>query len=398
MPYFSPFIDESGIHIPTYTDLRDQLIEEIKQIYGQDIYLDYDSADYQFISIVAKKIFDSFSLAVLAYNNRTPITAIGVGLDNNVAFANIKRKGATYSVVNLTLTGTAGTVINNAQAIDENGYKWNIEDCVIGTNGSVQADATCETIGNIGALPGSITVIGTPIYGWTSVTNQIAATVGNDIETDAELRGRYSLAIRSSSLTVFESITSAIMQIPEVTRCVGFENDTNAESTGTEPPNVPAGLPPHSITFVVEGGVDEEIAKAIYSKKTPGCYTNGTTAVELTSEAGNIDTIRFYRPTYVDVYATVTVKKLNSWNDELEDKIKQNIVNYINGLNIADDVLISMVWSSAITAMDDVKNPSYTVTNVQVGGSSSSLSGNDFDIEFNEAAQSLVSYISVVFS
>ena len=94
----------------------------------------------------------------------------------------------------------------------------------------------------------------------------------------------------------------------------------------------------------------------------------------------------------------MTVKKLNSWNDELEDKIKQNIANYINGLNIADDVLISMVWSSAITAMDDVKNPSYTVTNVQVGGSSSSLSGNDFDIEFNEAAQSLVSYISVVFS
>lgn len=398
MPYFSPFIDESGIHIPTYTDLRDQLIEEIKQIYGQDIYLDYDSADYQFISIVAKKIFDSFSLAVLAYNNRTPITAIGVGLDNNVAFANIKRKGATYSVVNLTLTGTAGTVINNAQAIDENGYKWNIEDCVIGTNGSVQANATCETIGSIGALPDSITIIGTPIYGWTSVTNQIAATVGNDIETDAELRGRYSLAIRSSSLTVFESITSAIMQIPEVTRCVGFENDTNAESTGTEPPNVPAGLPPHSVTFVVEGGVDEEIAKAIYSKKTPGCYTNGTTAVELVSEAGNIDTIRFYRPTYVNVYAKVTVKKLSSWNDELEDKIKQNIVNYINGLNIADDVLISMVWSSAITAMDDVKNPSYTVTNVQVGGSSSSLSGNDFDIELNEAAQSLVSYISVVFS
>ena len=398
MAYFSPFIDESGLHIPTYIDLRDQLIEEIKQIYGQDIYLDPDSADYQFISIVSRKIFDSYSLAALVYNNRTPITAIGVGLDNNVAFANIERKGATYSTASLTLTGTAGTVINNAQAIDENGYKWNIENCVIGSDGSVSANATCDTIGKIGALAGSINRIGTPIYGWLSVTNQFAATEGNDIETDAELRGRYSLAIRASSMTVFEAIHASIMAIPEVTRSVGFENDTAAESTGTEPPNVPAGLPPHSVTFVVEGGVDEEVAQAIYSKKTPGCYTIGTTAVEITSEVGNIDTIRFYRPTYVSVYAQVTVKKLPSWNDELEDKIKQNIVNYVEGLNIADDVLISMIWSSAITAMDDVKNPSYTVTSVQIGESSGSLSSNDLDIQFNEAAQCQTTNVTVVFA
>lgn len=398
MAYFSPFIDESGLHIPTYIDLRDQLIEEIKQIYGQDIYLDPDSADYQFISIVSRKIFDSYSLAALVYNNRTPITAIGVGLDNNVAFANIERKGATYSTVSLTLTGVVGTVINNAKAIDESGYKWSIENTAIGPDGYVAANATCDTIGKIGALAGSINRIGTPIYGWLSVTNQFAATEGNDIETDAELRGRYSLAVRSSSMTVFEAIHATVMAIPEVTRSVGFENDTAAASTGTEPPNVPAGLPPHSVTFVVEGGVDEEIAKAIYNKKTPGCYTNGTTAVEIMSEAGNIDTIRFYRPTYVNVYAKVTVKKLPSWNDELEDKIEQNIVNYVEGLNIADDVLISMIWSSAITAMEDVKNPSYTVTAVQIGKSSSSLSSNDLDIQFNEAAQCQTANVTVVFA
>lgn len=397
MAYFAPFIDETGIHIPNYIDLRDQLIEEVKQIYGQDIYLDQDSADYQFISVVAKKIFDSYSLALLIYNNRTPNTSIGVGLDNNVAFANIRRKGATYSTAVLTLYGTAGTVLKNAQAIDESKIKWNIEDCTIGEDGSVIVNATCDEIGKIGALAGSINRIGTPVYGWTGVTNQAAAIEGNDIETDAELRGRYSLAIRSSSLTVFESIHAAIMAIPEVTRAVGFENDTGTTSTGTEPPNVPAGLPPHSVTFVVEAGVDEEIAEAIHNKKTPGCYTNGTTQVEIISEAGNVDVIRFYRPTYVDVYASITVKKLSSWNDEMENKIKENIVNYIEGLNLADDVLISMIWSSAITAMDDIKAPSYTVTAAQIGKSSSTLVADDLAIEFNEAAQCQTSFVSVVF-
>ena len=397
MAYFSPFIDETGLHIPTYIDTRDRLIEEVKQIYGQDIYLDQDSADYQFISIFARKIFDAYSLAMLVYSNRTPITAIGVGLDNNVAFANIQRKGATSSVASLTLTGTAGTVISGATAIDQNDYVWDIEDCVIGSDGTVQANATCQTTGSIQALPNTINRIGTPMFGWTAVTNQFAATAGNDVETDAELRGRYSYSIRTPSLTVFESIVASIQQVAEVTRVAGFENDTSATSTGTEPPDIPAGLPPHSVTFTVEGGDDEEVAQAIYNKKTPGCYTNGTTEVQIMSESGNVDTIRFYRPTYVPIYASVSVRKLSGWNDELEDKIKQNIVNYIEGLNVTEDVLISMVWSASITAMDDVKNPQYTVTAVTIGTSSGSLGSNDIDIGYNQAAQGFVDNISVVF-
>ena len=398
MAYFSPFIDDTGLHIPTYIDTRDRLIEEVKQIYGQDIYLDQDSADYQFISIFARKIFDAYSLAMLVYNNRTPITAIGVGLDNNVAFANIQRKGATSSVASLTLTGTAGTAISGATAIDQNDYVWDIEDCVIGSDGTVQANAICQTTGSIQALPNTINRIGTPMFGWTAVTNQFAATAGNDVETDAELRGRYSYSIRTPSLTVFESIVASIQQVAEVTRVAGFENDTSATSTGTEPPDIPAGLPPHSVTFTVEGGDDEEVAQAIYNKKTPGCYTNGTTEVQIMSESGNVDTIRFYRPTYVPIYASVSVRKLSGWNDELEDRIKQNIVDYIEGLNVTEDVLISMVWSASITAMDDVKNPQYTVTAVTIGTSSGSLGSNDIDIDYDEAAQSAVANISVVFA
>ena len=75
MAYYAPYIDTTGIHVPTYEDIRDDLIASMKQIFGQDIYLDDDSQDYQQISIFAKKIFDTNSLAVLVYNNRTANTA-----------------------------------------------------------------------------------------------------------------------------------------------------------------------------------------------------------------------------------------------------------------------------------------------------------------------------------
>ena len=36
MAYFSPYIDQTGMHVPTYADIRDELISMMKQIFGQD--------------------------------------------------------------------------------------------------------------------------------------------------------------------------------------------------------------------------------------------------------------------------------------------------------------------------------------------------------------------------
>lgn len=397
MAYFSPYIDETGIHIPNYIDLRDQLIEEMKQIFGQDIYIENDSADYQMISILAKKIFDSYSMGMLAYNNRTPNTAIGTGLDNNVAFADIQRKSSTYSSVQLTITGANGTSLKGCYALDENDNRWNIPDTVIPETGMITVDAICSVSGNISALPNTVNKIGTPLFGWYSVNNNNAATPGTDVETDAELRGRFSLAIRSPSLTVFESLSAAISALEGVSRISGFENDTSAESTGTEPPNIPAGLPPHSVTFIVEGGEDDQVAKAIYSKKTPGCYTNGTTAVQIVSEMGNIITIRFYRPTYVEVFAQIKVTKLPYWNDRYSDEIKNVIYDYIKGLEISDNVYNSMIWFVANSVMSDFANPAFVIKEVLLGKEEGSLTNSDVEVNFNEAAETSVSNITVVF-
>ena len=60
MSYFTPYIDDSGLHMPTYNDILADIIASMKAIYGNDIYLEADSADYQFISILALKIHDSY--------------------------------------------------------------------------------------------------------------------------------------------------------------------------------------------------------------------------------------------------------------------------------------------------------------------------------------------------
>lgn len=386
MAYTAPYIDEVGLHIPTYNELRDELIANMKQIFGNEIYIEPDSMDYQQISIMARKIFDTFLAVQLAYNNRTPITAVGIGLDNVALFANIQRKPATFSMVQLTLTGSAGTVIQNGQASDGTNV-WNLPaEVTIPENGTITVEATSEEGGNIQALPNTINQIITPVYGWLGVTNNYSAQPGEDVENDASLRGRFAMATRKTSVTVFDGIWAAIESIADVTRVIGYENDTGVTSDGTTPPGIPATLPPHSITFVVEGGANEEVASNIYEKKTPGCYTNGTTSVELTSETGNVNVIRFYRPTYLNVSVKVTLKKLASYNTEYEQKIQNAVSEYINSMQLANPVYRSIIWSVATSMMESISDPAYSVIDVQFSVNGAAFSQNDIIPEFYQAA------------
>jgi uncharacterized phage protein gp47/JayE len=118
MAYFAPYIDDTGFHMPTYVDIRDKQIADAKNIYGQDIYLEEDSQDYQFIATIAEKIYDAFQIAQEVYNNKSPSTAIKVALDSIVKINGIKRKPETYSTVQVTINGISGTSIKNGIVFD----------------------------------------------------------------------------------------------------------------------------------------------------------------------------------------------------------------------------------------------------------------------------------------
>ena len=381
MAYFAPYIDATGMHIPTYTDIRDDLISKMKEIFGNDIYIDEDSQDYQQISIFAKKIFDTNALALLVYNNRTVNTAIGVGLDNLCAIAGIVRKAATYSTVQLTLTGAPTTVITSGKASDQDDeHIWNLPDSVvIPESGTITVEATCNDAGDITVSSNTITKIITPVFGWYSVVNNFNGSGGTNEETDAELRGRYALATSSPSETVFESIIASVSAVEGVKRIKAYENDTGTANS--------LGHPPHSITLVVEGGDDTDVATEIYFKKTPGCYTNGTTTVPIVSLSGNTTNISFYRPTYKTVYVKVSLKKLSSYNDEYANDIKKAIVDYINNLEIAETVYRSVLWSIATGQMKSIQSPSFSVLNVQTSTDGVSYTDTDISVLFNEASQ-----------
>jgi uncharacterized phage protein gp47/JayE len=387
MTYFAPYIDTSGLKIPTYIEIRDKLIEDAKSIFGQDIYLENDSQDYQWIATNAEKIFDAFQLAQLVYNNRGPGVAIGAGLDGIIKINGIKRKSASYSKCQVRISGVAGTEIKNGIVLDKGSIKWDLPSVVmIPDTGQIDVIATCEIAGPIVANPGDLIGIYNPTYGWNSVYNSENAELGAEIETDSKLRKRQSVSTAQPSRTMLEGTIGAVAQVKDVTRLKVYENDTGKVNE--------IGLPPHSITVIAEGGESKTIAEAVFVHKGVGCYSNGDVIVNITDSKNQVTPIRFFRPSYIDIIVTINIKALTGYTTATTELIKTNIQTYLNSMDIGSGLAISSLWGVALQAMPNLMDPMFSITSITASRVGETESGKDIDIKYNEVCRGNVNNIT----
>jgi uncharacterized phage protein gp47/JayE len=356
MVYTAPYIDDAGLHIPSYTDIRDDLIEQFKRIYGQDIYLNNDSQDYQMISIFALKIYDTMQLLQIVYNNRSPKTAVGTALDSIVKLNGIKRKKASYSTCTLTITGDDGTVIAAGVAEDEAGNKWNLPKNITLSAATTEVTAQCDTLGAIEAPVGSITKISNPQKGWISVTNKVAAIPGKPVETDEQLRYRQSISVAIPSQNMLNGTIAGIASVSGVTRYKVYDNDTNQTDSN--------GIPGHSIAAIVEGGLDEDIAEQIYLRKGPGGGTYGDISATYINVDGLPNVIRFYRPKYVLIDVTVGIKKNTGYATNTKENVKKNIESYINKLDIGYNVSMTGLLTAVTGSVMQLAQPEFSLKEI----------------------------------
>ena len=248
MAYFEPYIDEDGIHIPTYEDMLDMLKTKYIEIFGADVNLSESSKDYQLLSLYAKCWDDLTALVVDDYNSRDPDYASGNSLDLLLANYSMSRRQATYSTATLTLTGEAGAEIPaGTKMIDKAGVLWSMDAaCTLDANGSGTAAATCDTAGAIMAPANTINGLYDMPPGLTSVTNAEAAETGSNTESDADVRNRRRLMIVAVNNGSYDALSRALIEMDGVQKSNVVVNDTSTTDAN--------GLPPHSICGIVLGG------------------------------------------------------------------------------------------------------------------------------------------------
>ncbi|MEH5098996.1 baseplate J/gp47 family protein [Atlantibacter hermannii] len=385
----SATVTAQGISAPDYQTVLSTITGYFRQIYGADAYLEPDSKDGQMVALMALAIHDANNTAIQIYNSFSPATARASALSKNVKINGITRKIATPSTADILLTGNAGTLITNGSVRDQNGILWALPASVtIDISGTVLATAICTSSGAVAALAGTINRIATPTRGWVSATNPAAATAGSPVETDAQLRTRQSQSVALPSVTPFEGVDGAIANVAGVTRHKLYENDTGVTDSN--------GLPPHSISAIVDGGDVTTIAQTIRGNKGQGVATYGDLAVTVSDLYGNPHTIKFSRSTDVPIFVVITLHVFTGYTSKIGEQIKQAVADYINSLKIGDSVLLSRVYSPANLGVISGGNARYyDIHELNIGKSAVSVLPANVNIAYNESASCKTENIAI---
>jgi uncharacterized phage protein gp47/JayE len=300
--------------------IKSELEALFRSVFGADVNLDPREPLGQIIGIVVERHAEVWELAEDVYRAADPDANAGDAQDAIAAISGTLRAPATKSTVDATLSGTPGTVVpaGSVASVSGAGSRFVLSATVtIGGGGTVTGTFEAEETGPVAALAGTLTVIETPVAGWTAVTNPLDATLGTDLETDAALRVRREDELRATGAAALDAIRADVLAVPGVTACTVFEN-----TTGTTDPD---GIPPKAIEVMVSGGADQAIRDAIWATKAAGIETHGGVSGTVLDSQGLSHMVKLSRPTELLVYLDVYLRKDSSYPVDGDAQVKAQL-------------------------------------------------------------------------
>lgn len=391
----------AGFSPKTFEVLRNTTNAAIQAAFSASIGLtDKDLLGF-FVGIVCKMISDLWELAEAIVASQDPDQATGAALDTLAALTGTIRADADPSEVTLTLTGTPTTLVgvgSKAETLSTGSEFETIEDATIAavdayvgltayvlddlvTNASrVYLCITAGTSGSGGSAPSStsqditdgtvhwrymgegtgivdvvahsveegptvgaaldISVITTPVAGWSSVVNSSDATLGREIATDGELRIQREADLAALGGGTADAIRSALLQLDGVVAVTVFVNNTDTTDGD--------GVPPHAIEALVQGGTDQDIWNALAANVAAGIATYGDEDGIVEDSEGTEHTLYFSRPEEILIYIDIFVTKdPDVYPADGNDQIEEAVVDWGTARSIGDNVVASAISARA---------------------------------------------------
>ena len=332
-------LTSSGFERKRLVDIKTDIEDKLKNIFGANIDISPQSGLGQFVGIMSEAQADQWQSQEDIYNSQYPSTSQGSQLSNVVMYNGIERHSASKSTVVAILGGTVGTIIpsgSQASVVDTGQIFETIEDVVI-TSGSEAVNMRSVTTGEIIALTGTLTVIETPIFGWASITNTESAVVGTNKETDAQLRIRRELSTQALGNNLTDSLYGQLANLGGVEGVVVWDNKTEATA---------GGLPANQFGVSIIGGVDEEIAETIWKNTPQGIASYGDTTVYHTDIQGFSQPVMFTRAVDYLIYFKIDIETSSEFPITGVEDIKKAVADFgTENFKISDDVIMSKFYN-----------------------------------------------------
>lgn len=323
----------AGLVVPSESDIRAGLWADFQAAFGGNLNQSDATPQGQLVASLAATIGASNDLLLQLVNQIDPAFTSGRMQDAIGRIYYLNRIAATSTLVHATCTGAAETVIpagSLALASDGTIYQ-SLGTATIAPGGSVSVPFAALKTGPIACPPGALATIYRVVPGWDSITNPSAGIEGRNEETASEFEKRRAASVAGNATGILPAIRAAVLAVDGVIDAFVTENTTaSAVTIGG------VSVAAHSVYVAAAGGSDEAVARAIWSKKAPGCAYTGSTTVAVTDSIGYTPPypsydVKFTRPAALPIYFAVELVDNGTVPADAETQIRTAIAAAFDG-------------------------------------------------------------------
>ncbi|HNM06750.1 MAG TPA: baseplate J/gp47 family protein, partial [Leptospiraceae bacterium] len=312
---------------------KDQIILELEdrarqpEFFGPDIDLSIYNFLGAFIRLAAEALSGNWNALEANYYASYIDSAEGIDLDRLGLLVGIPRKSPQSEKVILKFLGTnyitvpSGFLVQTASGV----IFRTVEEKEI-TVGFANVQAEClENGSSFRVTSGQLTNIVTPAAGIDSVTNENPSSGGSLTESDGDYRNRVLENvgfIKNSGAVPY--IREKMLEESWVQAVFIQENDRPVDFDG---------MPANSLSFTVLGGTDAQVAQLIYRLKPAAVQTVGSVSVIVATGYGDSKTIKFSRPSDLEIWCRLEVETTAGWVPENVQLLITAIIKYIGGVD-----------------------------------------------------------------
>jgi hypothetical protein len=323
----------AGLVVPTESAIKAGLWADFQAAFGGNLNESDATPQGQLVTSLAATIGASNDLLLQLVNLVDPAFSSGRMQDAIGRIYYLTRIAATSTLVDATCSGAIGTIIpagSLALASDGTIYQ-SLGEATIGSGGSVIVSFAAIQTGPIACPTGSLSTIYRVVPGWDTITNLADGIIGRDEETRAEFEKRRSASVAGNATGILGAIRASVLSVTGVIDAYVTENATDTAATVGG-----VTIAANSLYVAVSGGTNADVARAIWSKKAPGCAYTGATTVTVTDTDGYSTpyptyAVKFTRASALPIFVTVTLADNGQVPAGAGDLVKAAIVAAFNG-------------------------------------------------------------------
>lgn len=392
----APTLGPTGFDAPAESDILAGVWADFQAAFGGGLNEDLATPQGQLATSLTAMLGRANDLYLFYTNQVDPAFAQGRMQDAIGRIYFLTRQPSEPTVVDCVCTGAVGTIIpagTLAIAVDGNTYSA-AETATIPATGSVTITFVCTVTGPVVCGVGSLNRIYQAIPGWDTINNPSAGILGRDVESRVEFEARRAASVAVNAVGSLPAVVGAVLNVPGVLDAYVTENVTGAPLTVGG-----VSLAAHSLYVAAVGGTDAAVARAIWTKKSPGCGYNGNTTVTITDDGNNYSlpypsyNVVFQRPAALPIQFAVQIASAPGVPSDAATQIQNAIIAAFAGTDGGQRASIgSTLFASRYYAAVAALGPWARVVSILVG------SANTASASFTASIAGAVLTVSAVAS